>query len=172
MLDLAERQADVIGHLRTELRRIDAFAQPSGDRSKDIAAMKGLTHRMQEVALGSDMPHYELFFACIHQRQHAIVRSDEQVIGGFDNDRTALAAHTGIDNHDMHRARRKEAIGLGDRPGTIEDVVGSDRVANIDDGGLRMEVQHHSMHDAYEWIVQTEVGSEGDDAALSHASAS
>ena len=42
-------------------------------------------------------------------------------------------------------------------------------MADVNEGGFRMDVQHHAMHDAYERVVKPEVGGEGDYACVGHA---
>ena len=131
--------------------------------------MKSLAHRLQEVAFGGDVAHGEFRLSHLDQREHTVVGRDEDVVVGFNDDGPARAANAGIDHHHMHGARRKEPVGLRDRPGAVEHVVGGDGVADVNDRGFRMDVEHHAMHDAYEGIVKPEVGGEGDDACVGHA---
>ena len=131
--------------------------------------MKGLAHRLQEIAFGGDVTHGEFRLAHLDQREHPVVGRDEDVVVGFDDDGPARAANAGIDHHHMHGARREETIRLRDRPRAVEHVVGRHGVTNVNYGCFRMDVKHHAMHDADERIAQPEVGGEGDNARVGHA---
>src|SRR5271167_291153 len=164
-----QRHADIIRNLWAKLPRSDALAQPSRDWRKDVATVEGLAYRLEKIALSRDVADAEFRLSCFHQREYAVVRRHEEVVIGLDDDRASPAAHTGVNHHDMYGVRRKETIRLRNRPHAIQDVVGRHRMTDINDGGLRMDAEHHAVHDAYKGIVEAKVGCEGDNRVLGHA---
>ncbi len=77
---LRRSEANVLLDLFAKFLRIDFFGQLRRHRSKNIARVKRIAHRLQEIMLGGDVPHVHALFPRIDQRKHAIVRAQRNDI--------------------------------------------------------------------------------------------
>src|SRR5205085_6743058 len=115
-------EANEVGYLFAELRGRGASAEMSRDGGKNIAPMKCLADRLQEVVLGGEVAHAEALFALVDEREHAIIGRQKNMAAGAEQDGAARRADAGIDDHEMNGLRRKVMIRLGDGKRASEHV--------------------------------------------------
>ena len=76
----------------------------------------------------------------------------------------ALRSDSGIDNHNMQRVRREVRGRLDDGERAIKYIKRIDRIADINDLCLRIDVEDHALHGADKMIVESKVRSEGNES--------
>ena len=143
-------------------RRRDAGRQVRRAGREDVAAVKGAAHGLAEVFVVFDKPDLVLL-AKVDHGEHAVIRRDEVLAGGFHQDRAAGGAHARVDHHDVHGLVGKGAIRLRDQVGTLGDGEGCHLVADIDDSRARADAQDHAFHGGNVMIGQAEIGGQGKD---------
>src|ERR1700677_4814119 len=92
------------------------------------------------------MPHVECFGLVVNAGQHAVIWRDEVVlIAGYKN-RASRSAYSGIDDNQMNGLGRKIGVGLGDGHCAIEDIVGQNVVADVDDIYFGIDAEDYALH--------------------------
>jgi hypothetical protein len=91
------------------------------------------------------------------------------MVGMADDHDVACRAHAGVDDRDVHRARRKVLPGTREPESRFGRPVHEDLVSEIDDACGRKTAVHAPFHDADERPPMTEVSRDGDDARCLHA---
>ena len=92
------------------------------------------------------MVHAEPLCFLKDQAEDAVVRADEIIAFRYDDDRASAAADAGIDNGKMDRALGKVAVGGFEGEGGFPDVLRSDLMGDVDDLGLRIDLEDHAFH--------------------------
>ena len=83
---------------------------------------------------------------------------------GLGQDRTARAAHAGIDDDHMNRALRKVAPRLRDHKRAFVHLEWRDLMRDVHDPGPGRNAENHALDGAGEMIGLAEVGCESDQA--------
>ncbi len=136
----------------------DAFRKPARHGSKNVPAVEGLADRVEKIVLGGDVPNFHAFFALEDERQHAVVRRDEDVFRGARQDRAAGRAHAGIDYDHVNRLGREIAVTLPQRERRVENVVRADLVAQVNNQRFRIDAQDDAFHDPHKVVREAEIG--------------
>ena len=95
---------------------------------------------LEEIPAGRNVPHGHGFLAGIEQRENAVIRSDEMILPGRDQDRAARAADSGVNDHQVDRAGGEIMVGLGNGECAVHDVIGPEVVANVDELRVGIDV--------------------------------
>jgi len=122
--------------------------------------MKFLTYRFQKIFLGCDPPNLVLL-AGVNHGENAVIRGDETLAGGFHQDGPARCAHSGIDDHHVHRAAREIAVDRGELPRPGGDLLRRDRVRDIDHLRVRSDTGNDAFHHADKTVNPSKVSGEG-----------
>jgi hypothetical protein len=97
--------------------------------------------------------------------EEPVVRTHEDMALGVDGQRTAGPAHPRIDHGQVNGPRWEEAVGGLQREGAAPDVLGRNRVGEVNDPGSGVDRQDHALDDPDVGILDAEVGQQRDDPA-------
>src|SRR6185437_12374864 len=114
------------------------------------------------------MAYAQALFPPVHQREHAIVRSNEIVHFRSGDNRPASAPHSRVDHDEVYGACREIRIRLRQRQGAIQDVKSLHAVAYVYDISVGNNVQDHALQRAHKMVIQTEVGSQRNYRTVRH----
>jgi hypothetical protein len=93
--------------------------------------------------------------------EDAVVRANEAMVRGLDEDGTARCAHAGIDHDDMDGPLREIGPALGEREARLAELVRLDFVGDVDDAGAGRDGGDDAFHHADEVVLQTEIRQQG-----------
>src|SRR5260221_14138345 len=128
--------------------------------------MKSIDQRLQKIVFGGDVADAQTSLARVHQREHAIVRSDETIDPGVGDDRPAGATHAGIYHNHVDGPLWIVGIGLRNGQCAIENVEGLYRMADVNDLRVGHDAEDDAFHCPDKVVVQAEVGGQSDDGAV------
>jgi hypothetical protein len=146
--------------------RRDAVGQMGGDRRENIATVEGLADGCQKILRIRDGADFVFTFGQ-DEREDPIIRADEELSGGFDQDGAAQGSDARIDHHHVHGPGRKVAISLCDGEGGFGDVEGAAFMRDVNHARLGTDPKNDTLHDPGEMIGETEVGGQSDDGVRS-----
>jgi hypothetical protein len=162
LLGFGRGELGVVGDGVAELVHFHALGEPADNRREDISRVKGVGHGVQEVMVGSDVPHFDRFLALVDERQHAVVGRHELIFHGTHQDGAARRPYPGINHHQMNGVGRKIAITLHQGEGGVKHVVGIDVVAKINQFDLRIDIENNPFHHPHEVIRRSKIRGERD----------
>ena len=134
------------------------------DGGEDIAPMKCLTYRFQKIFLRCDPPDLVLL-ARVNHGENAVIRRDETLPGGFHQNGPARRAHSGIDDHHVHRAARKIAVRLRDQECAFGERERAHFVGDVDDFGVGTDAQNDAFHHAGKVVRKAEIRGQSNNGA-------
>ena len=154
------RQFDRIGNQRTDTGGGDAGGQVRCHGRKDVAAMEGGADIREKQLCVCDMADFRP--GEIEQvAEDAVVRADEAMVRGRDENGTARCAHAGIDYGDMDGPGWEIGPALGEREARLAQLVALDFMGDVDDAGAGRDSGDDAFHHAYEMVLQTEIRQQG-----------
>src|SRR6185437_11529491 len=133
--------------------------------AEDVAAVKCLAYGLQEIMFSGNVTHAQPLGAVIDERHHTVVWGEKHVLLVGDQNGTPLRSHTRINNDEMNSIRRKIGRSVSDRQRAVKYVERRNGVADVHNLRLRVDAENHALHRADKMIVQTEVRSDGNQAA-------
>ncbi len=106
------------------------------------------------------------FEVCEHIAEDSVVWGHEECGVGVYGDGAATGTDAGIDDYDVDGAGREVGEGPAKHVGGICDVLGGDVVADVDDGGVRVEAQDDTFHRCHVAILRAEIGGQSNQRAF------
>ena len=160
-LGLGRDEAGKVRDRVAELVQLDALAEPANHRRKNIPRVEGVRDGIQEVVIGGDVPHLDVFLALVDEREHAVIRRDKCVFHRASQDRPPRRAHARVHHHQVNRVGGEEPVALDQREGGFEHVVRADVVVEVHQDGFGIDIQYDGFDDPDEMVLKPEVGGEG-----------
>ncbi len=162
-------EANEVCDFVAELQRVDAFGQVCRHRRENVARMKCLAHRLQEIVFARHVPHREPLLALVNQRKHAVVgRHEVMALAGHDQG-PPRRPHARIDDHHVDGPAGKVRIRLRDGQRAVQHIKCLHGMADINNLGLGLDGENDALHGAHKVIGQSEVGGQRDDGFSRHS---
>src|SRR5208337_3850666 len=120
-----------------------------------------------EVMVSGDLPNLHILFPLVDQRKYAIIGSNEFVSHAAGQQGAARCSHPRVHHNQVDRIGRKEAIALGQREGSVENIVGGHLVGDVHDFDVGIDVVDDPFHRADEVVAGIEVRNQGNDRLAS-----
>ena len=165
LLGLRDGQLEVVFDGLAELLDLHPLGEVGGAGGKDVAPVKGVADRLAEIVLAGDVIGGQGFQARVDEAEHAVVGRQEVVPVAAHQDGPPLRAHAGVNHHQVDGARRKGGPGLRQSEGRVQDVIGQDVVADVNDFRFGIDPQDDALHGCDVVVGGAEVGQQGDDWA-------
>jgi hypothetical protein len=149
-LDVFEKRANV-------LRPGDSAGERGCDGSENIASVKGTGWARKPKFTVRDFASRAAAVSREQQTEHAVIGSNEKLFPEFDEQRFAIGADAGIDDHDMNRAGREERRRLVNSISAGVEREGWNAVRDVYYLGLWTTAQDHALHSSGILILQSKV---------------
>ena len=163
-LGFGDVEAHWVSDDRAELLERSPVREMRGDRSEDVASVKGLTDGLQEQAVIAELTCLDVACAPPDEFQETVVRADEDLPFHSRCDLHAFAADAGIDDDDVHGAVRPIRGRGGNGQRSTHDVEGGDAVGDVGDLSFWGDAGDDALHGADVVVGEAEVGGERDHA--------
>jgi hypothetical protein len=164
VLDRLERREDHdVVEPRPEFRGIAPSEQVGGGGGQDIATVKGWRNRRSTQIRVANLPDRRRVAPSEDVTDQAIVGNHEPVAPDLDGDQATVGPHAGVDHGQVDRPDREEVDDPGQDERPLGDVLGSDRVADVDHLGSRSQAQDHPLDRGHIRPIGTEIGRQRQD---------
>ncbi len=131
--------------------------QVGGDRSKDVAAVKGVRNLRMEILPILNFEQRFAFKIAVYPGENSVIRSQHKLSGVSGQEYSSPRAHAGINNDDVNRTRREPGEGMPQDKRRVVDILRLDFVRDVHNAGARDDAQDNALHGPDVMIVQAEV---------------
>jgi hypothetical protein len=155
-LRLGEGGLEMVFDNRAERGRSCSLAEMRGNWSEDISTVKRAADRLQKVFVIRNRPRF-MWNLRIDHRENAIVRANEVLPCGFNQDRPACRSHSRVDYGRVYGLGWKVTIGLRNQERALTHLERANLVADVDSGRIRADTRYDALHDANKVVFQAEI---------------